>query len=207
MGLYISPQVADRFLIEGPDLAGEEIIVSVAFVDIRDFTATAAQQRPDETVSMLNDFFELVVPIVARHGGHANKFLGDGLLAVFGAPERFDDHADRAMAAAVEIDRAVRARYGERLRVGIGVNSGAVIVGSVGGGGRLEYTVIGDAVNVAKRVEQLTKELGETILITEATSAPATRPHPDLESKGDITVRGKTGPLALYAISGTGLEG
>jgi adenylate cyclase len=201
MGLYVEPHIAERFLAEGTELAGEELDVSILFVDIRDFTAGADGQKPQETVAMLNEFFGLVVPLVVLHGGHANKFLGDGLLAVFGAPERFDDHADRAVAAAGDIVGAVRDRYGDELRVGIGVNSGAVVAGSIGGGGRLEYTIIGDAVNVAKRVEQLTKDFGDAILLTEATrvrlSAPATR----LTSRGAISVRGKIDSVEIHALA------
>ena len=113
------------------------------------------------------------MPVLVRHGGHANKFVGDGLLGVFGAPERLPDHADRAVAAAIEIARLVDDAYGDELRIGIGVNSGPVLAGTIGGGGRLEFTVIGDAVNTASRVEQVTRETGDTVLITEATLLPA----------------------------------
>jgi class 3 adenylate cyclase len=105
-----------------------------------------------------------------RHGGHANKFIGDGMLAVFGAPERHPDHAEKAVAAAVELGRCVQDYFRGELRVGIGVNSGRVLVGTVGGGGRLDFTVIGDAVNTASRVESATRETGDEVLVTEATS-------------------------------------
>src|SRR5206468_4426343 len=91
-----------------------------------------------DVVARLNDLYGQVVPVILEHGGHANKFIGDGLLAVFGAPERLTDHADRAVAAALEIARIVNARYSGKLRVGIGVNSGHVVVGTIGGGGRLD---------------------------------------------------------------------
>ena len=100
------------------------------------------------------------MPIIARHGGHANKFVGDGVLAVFGAPERVPDHADRALEAACEIAAAVEEEFGSELAIGIGINSGPVIAGSIGGGGRLEFTVIGDPVNVASRVERATRKTG-----------------------------------------------
>ncbi len=102
-GAYVDPALAERVLREGSDLEGEEVEVSVLFLDIRNFTAFAERARPHEVVSMLNGFWELVVPVLLRHGGHANKFIGDGLLGVFGAPERMPDHADRAVAAALEI--------------------------------------------------------------------------------------------------------
>jgi class 3 adenylate cyclase len=168
------------------------------FVDVRDFTAFAERASASEAVAALNDFFGLVVPIVMAHGGHANKFIGDGLLAVFGAPERQPDHADRALAAAREIARKVEARYGTSLRIGVGVNSGPVIAGSIGGGGRLEFTVIGDPVNVASRVEKATRELGDTILITEATRCLLDHRGPALEARGSVTLRGKSEPIPVY---------
>src|SRR5207244_630163 len=127
--------------------------VTSLFVDVRGFTAYAATVEPTETVALLNRLFASVVPVVRQHAGHPNHFLGDGLLAVFGAPDPVDDHADRAVAAALDIQAAVRAEFGDELRVGIGLNTGTVIAGTIGGGGKLEYTVIGDAVNVAARVE------------------------------------------------------
>ena len=168
-GSYVDPEVAERVLDEGELLEGDEAEVTVMFVDVRDFTPFAERSSARETVSFLNDFFELVVPIVLEHRGNANKFLGDGLLAVFGAPERVRDHADHALRAACAIAREVERRFGGDVRIGIGLNSGPVVVGSVGGGGRLEFAVIGDPVNVAARVEAATRETGDTILLTEAT--------------------------------------
>src|ERR1035437_675904 len=101
-GAYVDPGLAERVLREGSDLAGEEVEVSVLCLDIRDFTAFAERSSPRQIVGTLNEFWELVVAVLLRHGGHANKFLGDGLLGVFGAPERVEDHADRAVTAALE---------------------------------------------------------------------------------------------------------
>jgi adenylate cyclase len=199
-GSYVSPDVAERVMAEGELLEGEDVEVTVLFVDIRDFTSFAERSTARETVAYLNDFFGLVVPIVERTHGHANKFIGDGLMAVFGAPERLDDHAARALEAACAIAVAVEERYGpDSLRVGIGLNSGPVSVGSVGGGGRLEFTVIGDAVNVAARVEHLTRETGDTILLTEATRCLL--PDADeLEPRGEVALRGKSDPIPVYAV-------
>ena len=121
-------------------------------------------------VALLNDLWALVVPMLLRHGGHANKFIGDGLLAVFGAPDHHADHAERAVARRAR-DRRRRAatHFDGRIEVGIGVNSGPVVAGTVGGGGRVEFTVIGDAVNTASRVEAATRETGDDVLITDAT--------------------------------------
>jgi adenylate cyclase len=200
-GSYVSPDVAERVLAEGELLEGEDVEVTVLFVDIRNFTAFAERSTARETVAYLNDFFGLIVPIVERHRGHPNKFIGDGLMGVFGAPERLSNHAAAALAAARDIAAAVEKRYGERLQVGIGLNSGPVSVGSVGGGGRLEFTVIGDAVNVASRVENLTRETGDTILLTEATRCLLEDPD-DLDPRGDVALKGKSDPIPVYAAVG-----
>ena len=139
------------------------------FVDVRDFTSFAEANTAEDTVSRLKAVFEIVVPAVVDAGGHVNKFLGDGALAVFGAPNDLVDHADAAVSAAVLIHRLVAERFSGELRIGIGINTGVVIAGTIGGGGKLEFTLIGDAINVAARVEQLTKITGDAILITHHT--------------------------------------
>jgi len=199
-GSYVDPDVAERVMAEGTTLEGEELEVTVVVVDIRGFTAFAENASARETVDYLNDFFGCVVPILLSHGGHANKYVGDGVLGVFGAPERLPDHADRAVRAAMEIDRAVEERYGDALRIGTGVNSGPVSAGTVGGGGRVEFTVIGDPVNVASRVESATRELGERILVTESTKALMSEDSGiRLEPRGSLPVRGRSEPVNVYA--------
>ena len=197
-GSYVSPDVAERVMAEGELLEGEDVEVTILFVDIRDFTPVAERSSARETVTYLNDFFGLVVPILERHHGHANKFIGDGVMGVFGAPERLRDHAQRALAAALELAAAVDERYQGSLRVGIGLNSGPVSVGSVGGGGRLEFTVIGDAVNVASRVEHLTRSTGDTVLLTEATRA-LLGDDVELEARGEVSLKGVSEPVRVYA--------
>jgi class 3 adenylate cyclase len=198
-GSYVNPDVADRVLAEGVNLEGEDLEVTVVFVDIRNFTAFAERASARETVAHLNDFFGLAVPILAAHGGHANKFIGDGVMGVFGAPERLPDHARRAVDAACELAAAVDERYGPELRIGVGINSGPVSAGSVGGGGRLEFTVIGDTVNVAARVERLTRETGDTVLLTEATRALLHGSGVELESRGEVPIRGRSHTVPVYA--------
>jgi class 3 adenylate cyclase len=197
-GAYVDPGIAERVLAEGPSLEGDEVEVSLLFLDIRDFTAFAERSAAREVVTELNDFYNLVVPILAAHGGHANKFVGDGLLGVFGAPTPLADHADRAVGAALEICSRVEETYGERLRIGIGVNSGPVVAGSIGGGGRMEFTVIGDPVNTACRVEELTRETGETILITDATRCLLARGQDTWIAREPVRLKGKRDPVALY---------
>jgi adenylate cyclase len=198
-GSYVDPEVARRVVEEGELLEGQEREVTVMFVDVRGFTRFAERASARETVAFLNQFFDVVVPIVRKHGGLANKFLGDGLLCVFGAPERLRDHADRALAAAREIVGELNRRFGDRLRVGIGLNSGPVVVGSVGGGGRLEFTVIGDPVNVAARVEAATRETRDTILLTEATRCLLER-GVELEERGEVPLRGRSEPVPVYSV-------
>ncbi len=198
-GAYVDPALAERVLREGSDLEGEEVEVSVLFLDIRNFTAFAERARPHEVVSMLNGFWELVVPVLLRHGGHANKFIGDGLLGVFGAPERMPDHADRAVAAALEICEVVRERYGGEFSAGIGVNTGSVIAGTVGGGGRVEFTVIGDTVNTASRVEARTRETGDTVLITEATRSRLGDSALCFHARPPVPLKGKRVQVKLWA--------
>ncbi len=198
-GAYVDPDLAERVLREGSDLAGEEVEVSVLFLDVRDFTAFAEQATPEEVVTELNRLWGLVVPVLLRHGGHANKFIGDGLLGVFGAPAHLDDHADRAIAAALEIVRLIREQIADRLNVGIGINSGRVVVGTVGGGGRVEFTVIGDAVNTASRVENATRQTGDAVLITDATRALLRREW-SLRERPPMALKGKRAPAKLFAV-------
>jgi class 3 adenylate cyclase len=198
-GTYVDPQLAERVLREGVNLEGEEVEVSILFIDIRGFTAFAERSSAREVVAKLNDFFELVVPVLVNCGGHANKFIGDGLLGVVGAPDRFDDHADRALSVALEVARCVRERFGDELRIGIGVNSGPVVAGTIGGGGHLEFTVIGDPVNTASRVEEITRQTGDEVLITEATRCLLTRDFGAMEPRGTVQLKGKSERVALYA--------
>jgi class 3 adenylate cyclase len=197
-GAYVDPALAERVLSEGADFAGEELTASVLFLDIRNFTAFAEQASPREVVSMLNGFWELVVPVLLEHGGHANKFIGDGLLGVFGAPERFADHAERGVAAALELADKIRSGYNGRIGVGIGVNSGKVIAGTVGGGGRVEYTVIGDAVNTASRVESATRETGDDVLITEATRMRLPADRFEFDERPPVPLKGKSEEVKLW---------
>jgi adenylate cyclase len=201
-GAYVDPDVAEMVIRDGADLAGAEVEVTVLFLDIRDFTAFAESASAREVVTRLNDFYEQVVPVLLRHGGHANKFVGDGLLGVFGAPDRRPDHADRAVAAAREIAALVRERYRGDLRIGIGVNSGPVVAGTIGGGGRVEFTVIGDPVNTASRVEALTRETGDEILVTEATRCLLSDQGAGFEQRAETPLKGKAERVRVWAPAG-----
>jgi adenylate cyclase len=197
-GTYLDKEVAEYILSEGFPEEGEELEVSVLICDVRDFTSFAAEAEAKEVVTRLNALFEIVVPIISRHGGHVDKFMGDGLLAVFGAPEPYPDHAHRAVRAACEMVTKVNSEEGPGLRIGVGVNTGLVIAGSIGGAGRLNFSVIGDPVNVAARVEKATREVGEDILITEETLK---RLGPGIEVKhcGERELKGIALPVPVYA--------
>lgn len=200
-GTYVDPALAARLLEQGDDVfSGERREVTVMFVDIRDFTPFAETHTAEETVAHLNVLFEIVVPAVVDAGGHVNKFLGDGALAVFGAPNEIEAHADSALSAAVTIHRMVAEQFGGALRIGIGINTGVVIAGTIGGGGKLEFTLIGDAVNVAARVEQLTKTTGDAILLTGQTvNALGARPS-GLVDRGAHALKGKSASVEVFGL-------
>jgi adenylate cyclase len=200
-GTYVDPVLAARLLEQGDDVfTGERREVTVMFVDVRDFTPFAEANTAEDTVSRLNTLFEIVVPTVVDAGGHVNKFLGDGALAVFGAPNDLADHADAAVRVAVLIQRHVAERFGRELRIGIGINTGVVIAGTIGGGGKLEFTLIGDTVNVAARVEQLTKTTGDAILLTQqCVDSLASRPS-GLIDRGFHVLKGKSTAVQVLGL-------
>lgn len=196
-GTYFDPEVAKHILEQGTDLSGEEVEVTVMFLDVRGFTRFAADNPATDVVGHLNALFERVVTIVRQHSGHVDKFVGDGVLAVFGAPRREERHADLALSAAMDIAATV-ARELDDMEIGIGLNSGTVVAGNVGGGGRLEFTVIGDVVNVAARIEAATRETGDTLLLSQRTHDLIHEP-PEMRERHGIALRGREGEVTLYA--------
>lgn len=199
-GTYVDPGLAARLLEQGDDVfSGERREVTVMFIDIRDFTPFAEAHSAEDTVTRLNTLFEIVVPAVVGAGGHVNKFLGDGALAVFGAPNDLPAHADAAVHAAGLIHRLVAERFGDELRIGIGINTGVVIAGTIGGAAKLEFTLIGDAVNVAARVEQLTKITGDSILLTEHT-VDALTSRPPLIDRAAHLLKGKSAAVNVFGL-------
>jgi adenylate cyclase len=196
-GTYVDKDVVRIILSdEFPD-EGLEVDISILFCDVRAFTSYAETADAADVVATLNRIFSAIVPVIEEHGGHVDKFLGDGLLAFFGAPERHADHADRALAAARDLVEAV-ASTDTGLTVAAGVNTGRVIAGAVGGAGRLNFSIIGDAVNVAARVEAMTRKTGDDVLITAATRDALQHPVP-LRSRGTLKLKGKAEPLELFA--------
>ncbi|MGH2922713.1 MAG: adenylate/guanylate cyclase domain-containing protein [Solirubrobacterales bacterium] len=197
-GTYVDRDVAEHILSEGTALEGEEVEVTLMFLDVWGFTRFAESAPAREVVSTLNRLFEVVVPIIHERGAHVDKFVGDGLLAVFGAPRRAADHADGALRAARRIAEAVDREFGDEIRIGIGLNSGKVAAGNIGGAGRLDFSVIGDAVNVAARVEAATRDTGDTVLVSEATRE-LLGDTDSLEPREGIALKGKDEPVTLYA--------
>ncbi|MDP9483697.1 MAG: adenylate/guanylate cyclase domain-containing protein, partial [Chloroflexota bacterium] len=197
-GTYLDEEVARHLISEDYDPDGHEVEVSLVFCDVQDFTGHSVNASASEIVSRLNALFEVIVPIVGRHRGHVDQFAGDGLLAVWGAPERQADHADRAVQCAVEIAWTVNSRRPGGFQIGIGVNSGRVVAGAIGGAGRLSFSVIGDAVNVCSRVEAKTRETGDPVLITDATRLLLSETM-EVEPRGKLQIRGYSEPIELYA--------
>jgi adenylate cyclase len=176
----------------------EWAMVTVAFVDIRGFTAFADRTTAREAVAFLNEFFGVVVPVIREHGGHVNQLLGDGLLAVFDGSE----HARDALATGGALLAAVGDAFGERCRIGVGINSGLVLIGTIGTSGLAHPGVIGDSVNVAARVQAATRDLGVGLLLTEGTRLMLDGQHPALEPHGELALRGKRDPVAVYGLAG-----
>jgi adenylate cyclase len=197
-GTFVDRDVAEHILANPETLAGEEVDVTVLFLDVREFTRLAERAPAPEVVQTLNQLFEIAVPAIASHGGQVDKFIGDGLMAVFGAPRRIANHADQALAAARGIAAEVQATFGDRLQVGIGLNSGRVVAGSIGAAGRLEYSVIGDTVNVAARVEAATRETGDVVLLTEHTR-DLLGDSSSVGRRGEVTLKGRASPVVVYA--------
>jgi len=206
-GKAVDPRVRDR-LVEGGDAArGETRTATVVFLDLAGFTSLSEGLPPEKVVGLLNLYFEAATSCVEAEGGLVNKFIGDGVLAVFGVPIDLPGDASAALAALraldrkmAEINRRLAKAGAPELRFRAGVHRGEVLAGVVGARRRLEYTVIGDAVNVASRLEQLGKEKGRSIIVSGAAAA-ALRPEEaaGLEPLGEATIRGRTAPLAVFA--------
>jgi adenylate cyclase len=201
-GEYVSPKVLGQ--VQSGDLAllGERRRVTILLCDIRRFTPLAFAHRPEEVVAYLNRYFSVACEAVGRHGGMVNKFIGDGLLAVFGAPEPMSNHAAAAARAALDIavgTSEVPRPDGEPTRTGVAVHTGEVVLGSIGSPRRKDYTVIGDTVNLASRIEGLCKELDASILLSQAAVEEAGDTL-RVEPRGEHVVRGRTDPVRLFEL-------
>jgi adenylate cyclase len=203
-GQHVSPQVVEQLLSADANAATDAHEVAVMFVDIRSFTSAARQRAPEDVVRRLDTAFEVLVEIIDRNGGIVNKFLGDGFLALFGAPLEDPDAGQRAVTAAREILQATElanAASDWPLRLGIGIHIGKVVAGSVGSSRRKEYTVIGDTVNFAARLEALNKEYGSQILISDDVLAAVREGRGDAVSLGEVAVRGYDQPQVVWRLA------
>lgn len=208
---YIPERVLEELLARREDmplLEAESRIVSVLFADIRDFTSIAESLDPAKVVDLLNDFFSFLTACVNRHNGTVNKFIGDGMLALFGAPVSYIGNSENAVMAALairdglkEFNERNRETIGRDMQIGIGINSGEVIVGNIGSEERMDYTAIGDTVNVASRIESLTKAHPNAILISENTFRSAGHAIETREWE-PMQVRGKSAPIKIYEVLG-----
>ena len=204
-GRYVSETVASAILGDHERhgrVADTLAEATLMFVDIEGFTALSETLPPADVASILNDYLGTIVPEIERHGGVVNNFIGDGLFASFNLPLARENHAAAALAAALEIQKALAIRIfasGVRVRSRIGINTGPVIGVSIGTENRLSYTLLGDAVNVASRVEQLNKQFGSLILATESTVLAAGDGFTCVRL-GETGVRGHRGDIVVYRI-------
>lgn len=205
-GRYVAPEVAEEVMRHGVSLGGSVVSATVLFADIRDFTALSEQIAPAEVVSLLNDYFAAVEPPIHAEGGWINKFGGDSLLAVFGAPVPLSDHTRRAVRAALGMRAALcefnvqqHERHGPALRFGLGIHSGKMVAGSIGSPDRMEYTVIGDVVNTAARIQELNKKWETDVLFSAEVYAAMGGDMP-ARAMPPTEVHGKSEPLQVYAL-------
>ena len=209
---YVSPEVVER-IVENPDalrFGGETRELTVLFSDVRDFTTFTERHDPQEVVQMLREYLTRMTDCVLRQRGTLDKYIGDAVMAIFGAPISFPDHAARACAAALDMAREMD-ELGQRwvaegrqpFRIGIGINTDPMVVGNLGSEQLFDYTVIGDGVNIGARLESLNKEYKTThaIIISESTYEAA-RDTIEARPLGDVTVKGKTRPLKIYELLG-----
>jgi len=205
MARYMSKEVADQLLAGGEsELGGKDQKVSILFSDVRSFTTISEALGARETVSMLNEYFTEMVDVIFQHGGILDKYIGDAIMALFGAPFNGPEDADNALAVANDmmvrlgvLNAKRRAEGRAPLDIGVGVSTGDVIVGNIGSSKRMEYTVIGDNVNLASRLEGVNKQYGTKILLSEYTVRELKRPAL-LREVDLMRVKGKDRPVAVY---------
>jgi adenylate cyclase len=213
-GRYVSEEVVEKLLATGkqPDLGGEAVTVTVLFSDIRNFTPMSESLAPQEVVELLNNYFSRACEPILEQGGMVDKFIGDAIMAVFGSPVAYPDHARRAIAAALTLaEKAadfrawITRRFPEGdwqdFHIGIGLHTGEVVVGNVGSPKRFEFTAIGDTVNTASRLESLTKELGWTIVASAAT-IKAAGPGVTTSERKKVRVKGRQELVEVLEVKG-----
>jgi adenylate cyclase len=207
---FFSPAVARQIAEDhsGMALAGKRRRISVLFSDIRDFTSISEGLSPEDVVELLGEYFNTMVPIVLKHGGTLDKYVGDAIMALFGAPLSQEDHAARAVRAGMEMLAALpalspkwEAKSGRPLRIGVGINSGDAVVGVMGADHRREYSAIGDTVNLASRLEGATKELKTPLVVSQYTKAEL-RDGFLVRLLGEIKVKGRAEEVEVFGVEG-----
>ena len=202
-GQHVSPQVVERLMVEGAGAASDIRRVAVMFVDFRKFTEGARSRSPQQVVDRLDGAFAVLVEVLDRHGGIVNKFLGDGFLALFGAPFEAPEAAHHAVSAAREMLAAmegINEAADWPLRIGIGIHFGEVVAGNIGSPRRKEYTVIGDTVNFAARLEQLNKDFDSQLLVSAAVRDALGDEADDAVPLGEVAIRGYDRPMAVWQL-------
>lgn len=206
-GKFATKEVVNELLRHGFSLGGKMVEATAMFSDIRSFTTITESQPPDVTIELLNRYFSYMIEAIGSEGGIVNQIVGDGLMAIFGAPVSQADHRDRAVRAALKMltritdfNREQLERHQVNIRIGIGIASGQVIAGFTGTLSRATYTCVGDTVNLAARLESHTKVVGKPILIDEITRAGLQAQYP-IHEEGSIQLKGKTYPVQVYSIS------
>ncbi len=213
-GRYVSPQVAEHAIAHGATLGGRTVEATVLFADVRGFTKLAEQISADALIALLNRYFSAMATVITEHGGVVNKFGGDSLLAVFGTPlNPLQDHPTRAVQAAVGMHFALEAFNDDQrrrdeplLQIGIGIATGTVVAGNVGSEERLEYTVIGDTVNLASRLESMTRTVDAGVLLNEKT-ARAVQSWATLRYIDDVAIKGKGNPVPVFSLGDLHTDG
>ncbi len=208
---FVPESVVDEVLAKADEdlhLGGEQREVTVLFSDIRGFTTFSESRPPDVVINILNRYLTDMTDVIMRHGGTLVAFMGDGIMAVFGAPPQMEDHADRALAAAREMAGPTLERFNswireqdhhDGFRIGVGLNTGAVMAGTVGSEERFEYTVIGDTTNTASRLEGMTKGTPHTIFLSDSTREALSSDPDDLVRVDEMEVRGRQAKVVIWA--------
>jgi adenylate cyclase len=203
---FATKEVAEDLLTSGFSLGGQYVEAAAMFCDIRSFTTISESREPAETIELLNDYYTLMMDAIMGEGGVVNQMIGDGLMAIFGAPVPRDDHRQAAVLAARQMVELIRlfnedqaARDKVQIRIGVGIASGRVVAGYTGTYNRATYTCVGDTVNVAARLEAHTKELDRPILIDENTRL-GLADGIAVEAQGEVLMKGKTEPTKVYAV-------
>jgi adenylate cyclase len=203
-GKYVSPKVVDQLVEDPPELGGVDKELTVMFSDIRGFTSLSERMTPQELINHLNVYLTAMTDIILAYGGTLDKYIGDAIMAFWGAPLRQDDHAERACKCALrQMERLaeLNATWPEPLRIniGIGLNSGIMTVGNMGSPTRMNYTLAGDNVNLGSRLEGTNKEYGTNIIVSEATYGPV---HDKFlfRELDNIRVKGKNKPVGIYEL-------